>query len=355
MNSVSVTTVVSLFVLALFAVKGIIKNGKTMNRDDFMSVKQTYWLKGVAIFLIMNSHFYPRLGFTYAEGGPLSVVLSSGIMGVIIFILLSGYGAMVSKMTKPDYLRYYISKRIIRLLLPFLAVFLINILLLVIMGEPIHASYFYYIPLFSLPGTLNWYLKIQFVLYVVFYCVFKIVKKDEWCIVTIFVLCGLYMIVGIYLNIDRFWYESVFAFPIGMLLAKYRSHVTDLFQRGKAWFGCAAILIFFICFVPYYFKGGTLFELLFELGFLIFVVFVCLLTYGDSKLLTMMGSSSLELYLLHLVVSNTILPYFSFNSLGMVICVSIYLLYLTVSIMLAIFLNKRIAKLSRLIIQKLQL
>ncbi len=69
MDRIVATTLFSLALLALLSMKGIIKNARTFTDTDFLSVGQTDWMKGIAIVLIMYSHFYPRLGLTYSYGG----------------------------------------------------------------------------------------------------------------------------------------------------------------------------------------------------------------------------------------------------------------------------------------------
>lgn len=352
MNSVYITTIISILILVLLAVKGTVKVGKGFTENDFLSVKQTNWLKGIAILMIMYSHFYPLMGLTYSDG-LLSFALNLGYLGVAIFFLLSGYGALISKKNKPDYLKHYLLKRIIRLFLPFLAVFILDIIITIIQGEPIQLSYFYRIPILSLPNTINWYLKIQLALYVVFFLAAKLFKKNNQLIIAVFIICIIYMIVGSLTGITSYWYETVFTFPAGMLLAEYRKVIFSQFQKKKLLVSTASIVVFFVSFVPYYFKGGTLFEIMFIVGFLVLVLFFCLLTYGNSKLLALMGKSSLELYLIHGVINSLFISKINFSECSLAVYILVLLAYLSVSVLTGWLLNKYITKLSRLIIKKL--
>lgn len=352
MNSVYLTTIVSILILVLLTVKGTVKVGKKFTENDFLSVKQTNWLKGIAILMIMYSHFYPLMGLTYSDG-LFSFVLNLGYMGVAVFFLLSGYGALISKKNKPDYLKHYLLKRVIRLFLPFLAVFMLEIIIMIIQGEPIQLSYFYRIPIMSLPNTINWYLKIQLALYVVFFLAAKLFKNNNQLIIAVFIICIIYMIVGFLTGITSHWYETIFAFPVGMLLAEYRDALFCQYQKKKVFIVIVSPVIFVACNIPYFLKGGTLFEILFIVGFLVLVLFICLLTYGDSKLLALMGKSSLELYLIHGVINSLFISKISFSECSLVVYILVLLAYLSVSILTGWLLNKYITKLSRLIIRKL--
>ena len=237
--------------------------------------------------------------------------------------------------------------------LPFVAVFLLDIIIMIIQGESIQLSYFYRIPIMSLPNTINWYLKVQLGLYVVFFLAAKLFKKNNQLIIAVSVVCIIYMIVGFLTGITSFWYETVFAFPAGMLLAEYRGVIFGQYQKKKALISIISLVIFFVCYIPYFLKGGTLFEILFIAGFLVLVLFVCLLTYGNSKLLMLMGKSSLELYLIHGVINSLFISKINFSEYSLVVYILVLLAYLSVSVLTGWLLNKYITRLSRLIIRKL--
>lgn len=108
-----IVTVCSLALLLFITLGGIVTSKKT-EKDTFFSMNQTNWLRSIAILMIMFSHFYPLLGLTY-DDGVFSLCLNFGYIGVAIFFLLSGYSLMISKMNKPNYLKGFLHKRILRL------------------------------------------------------------------------------------------------------------------------------------------------------------------------------------------------------------------------------------------------
>ena len=303
--------------------------------------------------MVMLSHYYPVLGLTY-DDGMISLCLNFGYLGVAVFFLLSGYGAMISKMNKPDYLKHYIPKRLIRLYLPFVIVFVINILILLVMGEEIKISYVYSALIMSLPNTLNWYLKIQIILYIVFYILARISKKDTIMILLMFILSTAYMIVGFVIGITSFWYETVFAFPLGMLLARYKTPIIELVRRRRVITALIVFFAFIVCFAPYYFMGGTIFEIVFIFGFLLLIVYICTFTYGDFILTTKMGKASLELYLVHIVLINSVISKMQLADMNYGASIAVFLGYVTISVIIGILLNAVVTHLNRAIIGKMK-
>lgn len=71
--------------------------------------------------MIVLSHYYPILGIS--EIGSFWMLGCIAFLGVALFLFLSGYGAMYSKIHKPNYLNGYLRKRVYRLYIPFIFVF----------------------------------------------------------------------------------------------------------------------------------------------------------------------------------------------------------------------------------------
>ena len=122
----------------------------------FFSKPHTDAMRGLAAIFVMYSHYYPYLKL---DGG-FSIVYVLGYVGVSIFLFLSGYTSMMSRLNKKEYLKHYWRKRLLRLYVPFLIIYSICIIELLI-KKTFTISSLVTLPLLSLPGHLNWYLKIQ--------------------------------------------------------------------------------------------------------------------------------------------------------------------------------------------------
>ena len=121
-------TLLSLAFLLIISIIGTPKSIKQLNSDVFFSVEQTNWLRGIAIIMVVLSHYYPLLGMTFSDG-IISFSRNIGTVGVAIFFLLSGYATMISYSKKENYLNHYIPKRLLRLYVPFLIVFVLHYIL----------------------------------------------------------------------------------------------------------------------------------------------------------------------------------------------------------------------------------
>ena len=253
--------------------------------------------------MIMFSHFYLLLGLSYADG-IISLCLNFGYIGVAVFFLLSGYSLMISKINKPNYLKGFIKNRLLRLYVPFLIVYLIDVVIILIMGKEITLNDLLFIPLMSLPGTLNWYLKVQLGLYILFYILAKLIKNNNTLIISTFGVCLVYMIIGFSTGIAAHWYERIFASPLGVLLNSKKDS-TFLILSKRYYISLPISIVLFLLFLaPYFLLGGTLLEIFFILGFLQLVVCICAKLAGkvSNMIFTFLGTISLELYLVHMLI-----------------------------------------------------
>lgn len=332
-------TLLSLAFLLIIAIIGTPKSIKQLNSDVYFSVEQTNWLRGIAIIMVVLSHYYPLLGMTYSDG-IISFSRNIGTVGVAIFFLLSGYATMISYLKKKDYLSYYIPKRLLRLYVPFLIVFVLYFILEWIFKGEFIIRYFFSVPIMSLPDTPNWYLKVQLCLYLLFYISAKLFKKKSSIIIVISTVCILYMVIGFFLKIGANWYETVFAFPIGMLLAYKKEEFFTFFKKHSVIYVSISTIILFVFTFPFFMKGGTLFEILFLIGCVQFVVCICTCICGDFKLTSLLGKCSLEMYLSHMVVIFLFKQFFDLTKLSIPINIALLLLYLVTSICLSLLVQR---------------
>lgn len=319
----------------------------TVSADTFFAKGQTDWLRGISIILIMYSHYYAILNLNGKINGVLYQWLScTGMYGVALFLLMSGYATMISKMNKANYLHKYIPKRLLRLYIPFLIVFIIVVALRIVHGEGITLKHILFMPLMSLPDTINWYLKVQLALYLVFYFTARFIKNDKWVIITIFSICFIYMIIGVLTRIDAYWYESSYMFPMGMLMAKYKDSVFKFLSLHFPLKLFASFIIALFFYIPYFFWGNPISEIIHILGVTQFMICLCTRMRGTSKILSFFGQYSLELYLAHGIYLGYIRKYFNLQE-----SVFTYVLFMVSSVLVAYgvkkissFLTNRLSK-----------
>lgn len=310
MNSTQIIALffcVSIIVLVFF---DVIKREK-VEKINFFSKEQTDWLRGIAILLVMHSHYFADENLYVFSGVPRQLLSSIGFLGVGLFVFMSGYATMISYNTKPDYLKYYIPKRLLRLYIPFLIAYVVFVIIMLFYGKQLSLNDFLGLPIMSLPRTLNWYLKVQLGLYIAFYLVAKIFKKSRTIIFALFLVCAVFMIVGNITKISNFWFESSYLFPLGMLFAFYRDGIFDVLSKRKMFSFFLSSFVLFITYILYYFLGGLFCEIIFTFGFVQFLTTLCIYFKGESNVLKFLGVLSIDLYLSHIVYSNTIMIYYN--------------------------------------------
>lgn len=346
-----IIVICSIAILYFIALGGIITSRKT-EKSTFFSMDQTNWLRSIAILMIMFSHYYRLIGLDYSDG-ILSLCFSFGFIGVAVFFILSGYSLMISKLNKPNYLKGFLKKRIIRLYIPFLIVYLLDVIIILIMGKELIWSDFIFMPFLSLPGTVNWYLKVQLGLYIIFYIVAKLVKKDTKIIIVTSCICFLYMIIGLFSGIDVHWYEGVFAFPLGMFVAKYKEAIFNFIYNKFILYFCFSTFVFVMCFVPFFVWGGSVFEILYIYGCVQFIACICCKVSGSpkNKAFTYLGVISLELYLVHTVLQNTIFKAIGIQNQTTVIGLVSFFAFVFFSIIISAIVKKANDRISNMLLK----
>ena len=110
-----------------------------------------------------------------AKPGELSIFVNAGYLFVAIFFFCSGYGLIKSLETKPDYLKGFMKKRVLKtLIVPYYVSILIYGLARFASGERLPAAQWITNILgFTMMNEYAWYPIIAGILYTAFYLIFK--------------------------------------------------------------------------------------------------------------------------------------------------------------------------------------
>lgn len=296
-----------------------------VSETSFFSKEQTDWLRGIAILLVIHSHYFAAVDMNCFSGISRQLLSSIGFLGVGLFVFMSGYATMISYIRKPNYLSHYIPKRLVRLYIPFLIAYTVFVIIMLCYGKKLSTEDFLGIPIMSLPHTINWYLKVQLGLYIVFYFVAKIFKNIRIIILALSLICVAFMIVGAITKIPNFWFESSFLFPLGMIFALNKNKYFNYFCKHQVICSLSSSLVMLLTYILYYLRGGLLFEIVFTFGFVQFFVALCFYFKGRSVILKFLGVLSIDLYLSHIVYSNTIMTYY--NADGSLLAYFLFVLF----------------------------
>lgn len=200
----------------------------------------------------------------------------------------------------------YIEKFIIKRIPPFCIIIIVFSLLYYIikkwLGYSI-PSFFLINSLFDISSssviTHGWYLQVQLILYLLFFIVYRFIKHKHNLI--IFLCCLLYAIVGKCIGLSTTKYESIFAFPLGLLLGEYSEKIKTWEDKCKKY--CILSFIgFCVMFVGSIVVPNDILKLLCKImSSIMFVLFVaCIIQIINiiNRITSALGRISLEIYVI---------------------------------------------------------
>ena len=279
-------------------------------------------LMGLAALWVMLFHAYP-FSFHFF---PLDAFKKLGFAGVDVFILLSAMGLYISLSRAADLpvSRFYLrrAKRILPTFWLVVGLYSLYLVLRSRIGWGVlvwNLSTLYY--WFHIDGAFNWYIPAVLAFYVLSPLYTRLLRRCRypgWLTAAMFPISyGLYRLtIPVHLNYTEDFVCRIPAFALGMLMGRYltdeqpltRSHLTA-WGRGSAigWIVSALRLLNRLYISPCYLIGAQL-------------VPVTLLTAGLTerlpesvrKYLRMVGNSSLEIYLINVILTrefDTLAPY----------------------------------------------
>ena len=198
---------------------------------DYLDIESTTGLRGILAITIVLHHMSEKIDSGYV----FPYFQHLGYLVVAVFFFLSGYGLLVSYKKKgKNYLKGFLKKRVLYLLIIYLLVSAAYIVFDIIIGKEMSVKRaFTGLFLSSDPIAVNsWYITVQLMLYLFFWIVFSLGKpsrKTKILITTVLValLAVIYRLVNYY----SYWYISNFAFVFGMLWAEEKEKIDLVLQK----------------------------------------------------------------------------------------------------------------------------
>lgn len=167
------------------------------------------------------------------ENSPIFLFGKFMICSVAFFFFVSGYGMTVSSQKKESYLnrKYWINKPLYLLILPAL-VFLSECVIDLCFGgiaeyfpdgsSPFFTWYFH---------KTNWYLWELIVFYIIFWIIFKYVKKNRF--IWVFAISLMAIVVMYICGLHEAWVASTLGFPFGVLWGEREEQLNSFFYSAK--------------------------------------------------------------------------------------------------------------------------
>lgn len=293
---------VALIFIALFKTK-LIMPPKSFN-DEFMSVKNCNSYKGFFALIVIMHHISQRV-----SGGFLPPDFTRvGYLAVAVFLFLSGYGLQKQNLSKPDYSKGFLLKRIPALLIPYMVMTVIYWLIYAILGDVRTFSTLWHN--FIVNGDpivwFSWYVVCILYFYIAFYILMKIFKNNhKGSVFGGIAFCTLYIFICSKLGFGLWWYQTSFVFILGIVFSSYEEKILKFIKKYYVTVLLLS-LTFFIVLAKYKWEIywlipslKTEFLLVAVLSFLFILCFIALTLKitTNNKLVDFLGKISFEIYM----------------------------------------------------------
>ena len=282
---------------------------KGLFNDECMGLNQTKAILGLfSIFIVLHHIAQKPASFDLAFFAPFRY---SGYLFVSFFFFCSGYGLYKSFSSKQDYLKGFFGKRFLPLLITF---FITDIIFQMARSSRVYSTF---------PANpYSWFVFVIMVLYAAFYFCFKLVKKNQPLVLLCCVIAGI--IICALLTMETYIYNSMLAFPVGILFAQKQEKLTESIKKRYVPFLIisiivSAVLIFFAAQDLRLYKIAcrfyspeaidylvikniqTVLQIFSSLAFCVFIVLLSMKICLENKVLNFFGSMTLEIYLVHVL------------------------------------------------------
>ena len=318
-----------------------------MISDDEISRKH---IRSKTIILLITLFAMLLISFVLnirnVDAGRLRIFSTIGVWLIGFFFFCSGYGLITSLRTKQDYLKGFLVKRVLIVLVPFFlcnyAYMSVELLRGMQFSTPeLIASFFGVL----LTNSQMWFAVEIMLLYIVFFLLFTYVKKEKVCIMTIVALTAMITLIGM-LNTRPFclsnwfwgewWFNTSFMFLFGMIMAHSEEKIIAFVKKRYP----TVLLLCLVAAIGLSFPVNAMVEMgtyyceyegsftILQIFMIKFVTLLCqfaMVFFADAVVLMAMmkikcgnritrslGSVSLELYLIH----NLYLIMFGYMGIG---------------------------------------
>lgn len=333
-TSINIPTYVILIVLALILFLGSSLSKRREWQEEPLSLDKAKAVQGFAAVAIILHHLAQELA---GNAGAIGFFNELGVLFVGIFFFFSGYGLYTSLSTKENYLKGFLKKRFVTILIPFYLCIIVFTVAAAISGTQFNPiQLLCVLSGWSLINANMWYIVEIVILYIAFYVIYKLIKNRTAAtvVMTIFVAA---MITGSFLLAHgkdmscsfwfqgEWWYNSTLLFVIGIIFSKHSDLIRRIARKGYAiLLPVSAILVAVFAWLTNYalshysywseIPGGDpaymdklcclSVQLPFVIFFVCFVLLVMMKVRFGNPVLKFLGSISLELYLIHNLILN---------------------------------------------------
>lgn len=302
-----------LLLLLLFFGARVCKKGEW--NEDVLSFGTTKAFLGFCSIIIIFHHCSQRLcapwlaPFRIVHG--LDAFVFVGYLCVAVFFFCSGYGMFTASKSKEGFWNKFFVKRILPVIIPatiiWLVFFVIEKYKKVHIEKPLWINTYDYI----------WYIPALICMYLVFYLSFRIIKNEKAGIAVLIAGVVLYSVVCFLFSPGTWWYNTHHLFAAGVITARKKDKIISGLKKGYVPLIVIMTVITALAFAwaSYYYQlitamGGQYNDLahgitelfgqkISALTFVILVVLIGMKIKIGNKVLSFLGTITLEIYLVH--------------------------------------------------------
>lgn len=318
--------------LAVILLIGAQMAGKGRWREEALSLGSSKGLLGFCAACIMLHHMSQTIYFAGEDPGILYYMVDIGVCFVGMFFFFSGYGLYTSLRDKPDYLKGFLGKRLPAVLIPFYMCNFVFILGSYLWGYEFEKGELLpYVAGVILMNSQMWYIVEIFILYLLFYLVFSLIKNQNAACILYGACVCIMIVVSLLLGHDKttptqglwfhgeWWYNATALLWVGILFARWEKQILGFVRRYYR-----MVLPVMLCLTVFFYRKtmymlqhvGYWYEwdgyagykekfqtLGVQVPFIFFVVLTVIvilqkIEFGN-KILQFLGTIAIELYLIH--------------------------------------------------------
>lgn len=270
-------------------------------RANGFTREQSQALRGISAIEIMLGHIA-----MYGDTTALFTFRKSGILFVGIFFALSGYGLAYSIREKEGYLKGFIVKKILTILLPAFVAYLIGLA-----GLSVQYSYRVFDELktpWMFFFRVNWFIWELLAMYIVTYICAKIgsLKKTHFIILAV---SAVFVVAAFVIGLDNPWYGSTFCFWLGIIYHEFREDFLSKWLDKHVLMHTIITGVVFALSVAGFmllgdasFIGNVIGRSLASTSFVLILMLVLPYIQVENKVSRWIGKISFEIYLLHVAI-----------------------------------------------------
>ena len=287
--------IISLVFIGLLCLWGIRFSG---NHEEYCAPGPTTAIKGVLILLVFCSHSIGYLSppETFESQIYQRVLYFIGQSMVAPFFFYSGFGISESVKNKPGYRRTFLKRRFLKTLLHFdIAVLLFVIVSFILRTPYTLKEYLLCWTGWESVGNSNWFIFVILALYLAIFAAMSI-PRGSLFVKTLIPAVLLWIILYLTHPDKPWWYDTILAFPLGILFSETKPKIDKLLHKPVFW---TAVFILLFCAYPgmHYLIGVDPWGIVSCLFCLLIVVLTMKVHIGNP-VLQWLGKNVFPLYIL---------------------------------------------------------